>query len=94
MTVIKRPCFNLTKEEKRKLHMEHFHVALADARQERKALLAASLLAVHPIQGRRHSRLFYAERRAFSPRDPLMPVGFADGVSHSCSTGTTRRVVR
>ena len=43
--------------------MEHFHVALADVKQERKALLAASLLAVHPIQGR------LLERRAFSPRD-------------------------
>ena len=52
--------------------MEHFHVALADVKQERKALLAASLLAVHPIQGRRRGRLFVAERRAFSPRDPLI----------------------
>ena len=26
---------------------------------------------------------------ALSPRDPLMPVGKADGVSPSCSTGTT-----
>ena len=43
--------------------MEHFHVALADVKQEREALLAASLLAVHPIQGR------LLERRAFSPRD-------------------------
>ena len=69
--------------------MEHFHVEV-DVKQEREAFLAASLLVIElgsrcTHSGRRHGRLFYAERVALSPRDPLMPVGFANGVRPGCS---------
>ena len=58
-------------------------------KQEREALLAASVARGAPFRTPTR-RLFYAERHAFSPRDPLMPVGKADGVSPSCSAHLPR----